>query len=121
MESKIIKNFLNHKDETYSKYQTRRWYIINDRNNGNYDVVNNDKPIKIDTEVVKPFLCDYADAYILVTGDITVENVVAANVPNTKIAFKNYHPSSKSEIHLNDEYVDESDNLDMIMNMYNFW
>ena len=38
-----------------------------------------DKPIKIDTEVVKPFLCDYGDAYILVTGEITVQNIAAAN------------------------------------------
>ena len=118
MESQKIKNLLDHKNETYSKYQTKRWYIINDRNNGNYPE-GNDKPIKIDTEVVKPFLCDYADAYILVTGDITVEGVVAANVPNTKVAFKNCHPFTKSEIHLNDEHVEDSDNLDIIMNMYN--
>ena len=65
MESQKIKN-LDHKDEDYSKYQTKKWYIINDRNNGQYDEGDgNDKPIKIDTDVVKPFLCDYADAYIL--------------------------------------------------------
>ena len=28
MESQKIKNLLDHKDETYSKYQTKRWYII---------------------------------------------------------------------------------------------
>ena len=68
-----INNLLDHKDEIYSKYQTKKWYTINDRNNGNYSEGDgNDKGIKIDTEVVKPFLCDYADAYILVTGDIAV-------------------------------------------------
>ena len=73
MESQKIKNLLNHKENTYPKYQTKRWYIINDRNNGQYDEGNiNNDPIRIDTEVVKPFLCDYPDAYILVTGDITV-------------------------------------------------
>ena len=93
MESQKVKHFLGHKDETYPKYQTKRWYIISDRNNGNYPEGNaNDKTIKIDTEVVTSFLCDYADAYILVTGDITVENVAVANVPNTKAAFKNCHP-----------------------------
>ena len=119
MESQKIKKLFDHKDETYSKYQTKRWYITNDRNNGSYDGANNFKPIKIDTEVVKPFLCDYADAYILVIGNIPVENVAAANVPNTKVAFKNCHPFTKSEIHLNDEHVEDSDNLDIIMNMYN--
>ena len=37
---------------------------------------------------------------------------------NTKVAFKNCHPFVKSEIHLNGEHVEESDNLDIIMNMY---
>ena len=32
----------------------------------------NDSTIKFSTEIVKPFLVDYSDAYILVTGDITV-------------------------------------------------
>ena len=74
-----------------------------------------DKGIKIDTEVVKPFLCDYADAYILVTGDIAVTR----GNENTKVAFKSFHPFIKCKIHLNDVHVEDSDNLDIIMNMYN--
>ena len=69
MKSQKIKSLLDYKDEDYPKYQTKKWYIINDRNNGNYgEAILNYSPIKIDTEVVKPVLCDYADAYILVTG-----------------------------------------------------
>ena len=89
---------------------------INDQNNGQYgedDI--NDNTIKIDTEAVKPFLCDYSDAYILVTGDITV---VGGDV-NTKVAFKNCHPFIKCKIHLNDTHVEDSNNLDLIMNLYN--
>ena len=70
--------------------------------------------LKLDTEVVKPFLCDYADAYILVTGDITVTN----GDISTKVAFKNCHPFIKSVIRLTDERVEDSDNLDLITNMY---
>ena len=56
MESQKIKNLLDHKDEDYKKYQTKKLYIINDRNNGSYnDGDENDKGIKIDAEVVKPF------------------------------------------------------------------
>ena len=116
MESQKIKNLLDLKDETYPKYQTKTWYVINDRNNDSYDDGDqNDKIIKIDTEVVKPFLWDYADGYILVTGNVTVEGGNA----NTKAPFKNCHPFTKSTIHLNDESVEDSDNLDIIMNMYN--
>ena len=84
MESQKVKNLLNHKDETYSKYQTKKWYVINDRNNKQYDEGNN-KAIKIDTEVVKP-LCNYANAYILVTDNI----IVVGGDINTNLAFKIY-------------------------------
>ena len=116
MESQKIKNLLNHKDETYSKYQTKKWYIINDRNNNSYpEGDGNDEGIKFDTEVVKPFLCDYAGAYILVTSDVAVTR----GNENTRVAFKNCHPFAKCRIRLNDTNAEGSDNLDLIMNMYN--
>ena len=36
-----------------------------------------------------------------------------------KVAFKNCHPFIKCKINLNEEHVEDSDNLDIIMNMYN--
>ena len=33
MELQKIKNLLDNKNENYSKYQTKKWYVINDRNN----------------------------------------------------------------------------------------
>ena len=116
MESEKIKNPLDHKDEDYPKYQTKKWHIINGRKNGQYgEGISNEPPIKTDKKVVKPFLCDYADTYILVTGNITVDG----GDGNTKDAFKNCHPLVKSKIHLNDEHVETAGNLDLIMNMYN--
>ena len=42
-----------------------------DCNNGNYSKGDDVQSIvKFNTEIVKPFFCDYSDAYILVTGDI---------------------------------------------------
>ena len=58
---------------------------------------------------------DYADAYILVTCDITV----GGNDADTKVAFKNCHPFVKSEIRLNHERVEDADNLNLITNMNN--
>ena len=119
MESQKIKNLLDHKDDDdlFPKYQTKTWYIINDGNNGQYPESDNidNNTIKSDTEVVKPFLYDYFDAYILVTGDI---RCVGGN-SNTKYAFKNCNPFVKSIIPLNDVKIENSDNLDIIMNMYN--
>ena len=66
-------------------------------------------------EIVKPFLCDYSDAYILVTGDI---KVTVAN-DNTRVAIKNCQPFIRTTFKLNDEQVDTADNLDLLMNLYN--
>ena len=115
MESQKIINLLDGKDEDDPKFKTKKWFIINDRNNGQYsEGEENDPTIKIDTEVLKLFLCDYSDACILVTGNIKV----TGGDENTKAAFKNCHPFT-SEIHLNDEHVETTDNLDLIMYMYN--
>ena len=59
---------------------TRKWNIVNDNSNANYDVGNE---IIYNTEVLKSNLCDYYDAYILVRGCITVTATLA-----TKVAFK---------------------------------
>ena len=67
--------------------------------------------VKFNTEIVKPDLCDYSDAYILVTGDI---KVAAAN-NETRVAIKNCHPFTRASFKLDDEEVDTADNLDLAM------
>ena len=95
---------------------TRKWYTINDQNNGQYGRGNeNDSTIKFETKVIKPNLCDYSDAYILVTGDIKITNIAA----NTNVAFKNCTPFTRCVTHINDENTETAENLDIIMPMYN--
>ena len=70
------------KDDTVSKhFATKKWYIINDENNTNYGVdkdsgANFPDTINYDTRVLKPNLCDYADAYTLVDGTIRAEGAL---------------------------------------------
>ena len=113
--SKIV-NLLNDSDNESSKFATRKFYINNDQNNGQYGRGNeNDATIKFDKKVIKSNLCDYSDAYILVTGDIKVADVAA----NTNVAFENCAPFTRCVTHVNDEHVEAAKNLDMIMPMYN--
>ena len=120
MENQKIINLLD-KIDTDSKYfATRKWYIINDENNTNYGVnkdtgADNPDTIKYDTRVLKPNLCDYAEAYILVNGTIRVANALNA----TTLALKNCAPFTKSNLKINDEHVDTAENLDIVMPMYN--
>ena len=51
-----------------SKFRTRNWIKINDESRGTY--TSND--IKFKTTMLRSNLCDYADAYILVKGTITI-------------------------------------------------
>ena len=116
METQNIVNLLNDSDNESSKFATRKWYIINDQDNREYGRGNeNDSTIKFETKVIKPDLCDYSDAYILVTGDIKVTNIDAC----TNVAFKNCAPFTRCVTHINDEHVETAENLDITMPMYN--
>ena len=111
--------FIEKSEETtfeFSQFATRKCYVINDQNYTNYaDGDENGTTIKFETKVIKSNLCDYSDAYILVTGNITATGGDA----NTRVAFKNCAPFTKCITHINDEHVDNADNLDIIMPMYN--
>ena len=60
-------------------------------------------------------MCDYSDAYVFVARDITAPNGNA----NTKVAFKTCAPSRRCVTHINNEHVETTENLDIIMPMYN--
>ena len=63
---------------SFQNLQQKKRYIINNQNNGQYGRGNeNDSTIKFETKVIKPNLCDYSDAYVLVIGDIKVAAVAA--------------------------------------------
>ena len=85
METQKITNLLNGSDNESSEFATKKWFIINDQNNGQYGRGNeNYSTIKFERKFIKPNLCDYSDAYILATGDIKVEDVAA----DTNVALK---------------------------------
>ena len=117
MESQKIVNLSSSSDNEFSKFSTRKYYIINDQNNEQYCRGDkNDSSIKFKTKVIKPNLCDYSDAYILVIGDITTTD--GYNNGNN-VAFKNCAPFRRCITHINDEYVETAENLGIILSMYN--
>ena len=68
MEYLKIANLLDIASNQPSKFRTRNWVKINDESRGTY--TSND--IKFKTTMLRSNLCDYADAYILVKGTITI-------------------------------------------------
>ena len=73
METQKIVNLLNDTDNENSKFGTKKWYIIDSESKGNYL---RDNEIKFLASSLESNLCDYSDAYSLVTGNITVAGVM---------------------------------------------
>ena len=73
-----------------SKFRTKNCVEINDNSHGTY---NTNSQIKYKTMMLRSTLCDDSDAYILVSGTITVPNTAvasaAANNANKKVIFEN--------------------------------
>ena len=87
METQRIINLLNDSSDEESKFATKKWYVIDSQiTKGKYK---QDDTITYETETIKSSLCDYSDAFVSVTGNITVS---AANDIN--IVFKNCAPFS---------------------------
>ena len=112
METQKYVNLLNGSDNENSKFATKKWNSIDCETKGIYS---HDNEIKFVTSSLKSNLCDYSDAYILVTGNITATPNNAA----TQVVFKNCAPFEKCRTEINETFVDEADFINITMPMYN--
>ena len=103
METQTFVSLLNDTDNEPSKFETKKWYVINDQNNGEYgDGSENDSCIKFES------LCDYSDAYVIVTENIKVANIDT----NTNVAIKNCAPFTRCVTHIKIETKIETKGAD---------
>ena len=106
METQKIINLLNDSSNEESKFATKKWYVIDSQTTkGKYK---QGDTIKFETETIKSSLCDYSDAFILVTGNITVN---AANAVNA--------PFFTCKTVINDVFLDRAEHIYIPMPMYN--
>ena len=75
MEYQKIANLLEDESNKPSKFRTRNWVEINDDARGIYSP---NRQIKFKTLMLRSSFCDYGDAYIVVKGNIPVNNTAAA-------------------------------------------
>ena len=124
METQKIVNLLNGSDNEYAKFATKKWYVIDSESKGVYS---HENPIKFLTSSLESSLCDYSDAYILVTGNITVTRTIAGDpvqrkqvlTEATQVVFKNCAPFKKCCTEIDGTLVDEVDFINITMCMYN--
>ena len=121
MEYQKIPNLLNDGSNKPTKFRTRNWVEINDEARGTYS---HNKQIKFKRLMLRSNLYDYSDAYILVKGNITVNNTAAAgaaaaNNTNKKVIFKNCAPFTSYISIINNTQIDNAEYIDIVMPMYN--
>ena len=121
MEYNKITNLLGKltKDEI-PKFTTIKWIEIFDQSNGTY---NKNKDIRFKTNQLRNDLCDFNDAYIVVTGKITATNPGSNNnnnnVYNRKVSLKNSAPFLNCILKINNQLIEDAQDLDIVMPMYN--
>ena len=115
MEYDKINNLLDSESENLSKFVTRNYVNVNSLSN----TYNENKSIRFKTPMLRSDLCDYADAYILVNGTITVAGNQPRDRQNRPLILKNNAPSVSFITRINNELIEDADDLDIVMLMYN--
>ena len=108
-------NLLDSESENLSKFVTRNYVKVNSLSN----TYNENKSIRFKTPMLRPDLCDYADAYILVNGTITVAGNQPRDRQNRPLILKNNAPFVSCITRINSELIEDADDLDIVMPMYN--
>ena len=141
MEFQKIVNFIGTTSDKKDlpTFVTKKWIEVFDQSEGNYNV---NKEIRIKTSMLRSDLCDYRDAYIVVKGDNTVTKktftandftdpyntdaiATATNTANNnafgdkKLVFKNNAPFTNCISKINGVKIDNAEDLDVVMPMYN--
>ena len=120
MEYQKIANLLDNEINQPSKFRTRNWVEIDDESRET-DIGND---IRFKSTMLRSNLCDYADAYILVNGRITItgagDDVAArqADKIHKGVTFKNCAPFVKCISIINNTEIDNVKDIDIVMPMY---
>ena len=119
MEYDKINNLLGSESENLSKFVTREYVRVNSLSN----TYKENKSSRFKTPMLRSDLCDYADAYILVNGTITITAAAGANnirdKKNRKLILKNNAPFVSCITRINAELIEDADDLDIVTPLYN--
>ena len=114
----LLDNTLNQPTE----FRIKTWVEINDDSRGTY---NTNSQIKFKTSMWRSSLCDYIDAYILVSGTITVtgvgndDAVRRLDERNKGVIFNNCAPLPDCVSEINNIQIDYAKYIDVVMPMFN--
>ena len=116
MEFNKINNLLGPAHNEVPRFITKKWIEVQSQSGCTY---NTSKPIRFKTSVIRSDLCDSSDAYVWVKGKITVTNQNDNANFNKELTLKNNAPFISCISKIKGELVENAEDLDIVMPMYN--
>ena len=116
MEFNNINNLLGPAHDKLPRFITKKWIEVQSQSGNTYNMT---KPIRFKTSMLRSDLCAYSDACVWVKGTITVTD------PNNNVNFdrrltlKNNAPFISYISKINGELVENAEDLDIVIPMYN--
>ena len=101
------------------KFITKKWIEVHDQSGNAEDRYKPSKQITFKTSMLRSDLCDFSDAYIVVKATITVTGINNRSRKNRPLAFKNNAPFISCISKINNMLIDNAQDLDIAMPMYN--
>ena len=116
MEFNKINNLLGPAHDKVTRFITKKWIEVQSQSGNTY---NTSKPIRFKTSMLRSDLCDYSDAYVWVKGTITVTNPNNNANFDRRLTLKNNAPFVSCISKINGELVENAEDLDIVIPMYN--
>ena len=116
MEFNKINNLLDSEHDEVPRCITKKWTEVQSQSGNTY---NASKPIRFQTSMLTSDLCDYSDVYVWVKGKITVTNPNNNANFDRRLTLKINAPFISCISKINGELVENAEDLDIVMPMYN--
>ena len=116
MEFNKINSLLGPAHDKVPRFITKKCIEIQSQSGSTY---NTSKPIRVKTSMLRYDICDHSDAYVWVKRKITVTNPNDNDNFNKELTLKNNAPFISCVSKINGELVENAEDLDIVMPMYN--
>ena len=118
MEYQKITNLLGTTPNEMPRFITKKWVEVHDQLGDNNDRYKPNKQIRFKTSMLRSDSCNFSDVYIVVKGTIAVTNP-DNDAYDKKLALKNSAPFVSYISKINNTLIDNAEDLDVVMPMYN--
>ena len=118
MDYQKITSLLGNTSDKVPRFITKKWVEVHDQSGNAENRYNPNKQIRFKISMLRSDLCDYGDAYIIITGKI-IATGPNNNAYDKKLAFKNNALFISCILKINNTLIHNAEDLDIVTPMYN--